>query len=193
MLNFRPELFEGPLAQVGAFISEQLVHLRPNVPRRALPGRKLFPVALDCPGVRRRQVIPRLHRREECLKPVIVRLQDRVELVVVAAGAADRQAQEDLAGDIGHVVENLLPPLFKNGSVVFVGPEAIEAGGNERLSIPGLQLITSELLTHKMVKRHVLIQRLDHVIAVLVGERPKIIRLEAVGFRIAHPYARLGS
>ena len=41
--------------------------------------------------------------------PVILRLPDRVELVVVAAGTVDRQAEERLADGADDVLELVLP------------------------------------------------------------------------------------
>ena len=65
----------------------------------------------SCPLSRacHRQVVPRQERREERLQPIIVLLEDRVELVIVASGAADAHPEEDLARDVGDVVEDVGP------------------------------------------------------------------------------------
>ena len=69
---------------------------------------------------------------EERLEPVEVGLADRVELVVVAAGAADRQAEEDQAGRLGDVVQRVLAPEALVVQVDHVGIAAVEARGDER-------------------------------------------------------------
>ena len=50
-------------------------------------------------------------RREEGLKPVVITLWDWLELVIVAAGTADGEAEEREGGRIRHVIERILPPL----------------------------------------------------------------------------------
>ena len=47
-------------------------------------------------------------RRQVGLEPVVILLRDRLELVVVAAGAADRQAEERGADDVGPLGEHFV-------------------------------------------------------------------------------------
>jgi len=67
----------------------------------------------------------------------IIDLARSVELVIVAAGAADGQTEEDSAGRVGDIVEDLLPALFEIGSVVLVGPEPVEAGATRASGLSG--------------------------------------------------------
>ena len=74
------------------------------------------PVSRDTPpadrgGQQRHVIVDRAGVGEERLQPVVVLLQDRIELVIVAAGAAERQAEEDGAGGVGDVVQDLLAAL----------------------------------------------------------------------------------
>ena len=48
---------------------------------------------------------------EERLQPVVILLQNRVEFVIVAAGAAKGQAQEGWRDRIGNVVQDFLAAL----------------------------------------------------------------------------------
>ncbi len=64
---------------------------------------------LTLAGRGQRQVVARQQRGEERLQAVVVLLQDRIELVVVAAGAAHAQAEEDVGGHVGDVVEDVGP------------------------------------------------------------------------------------
>ena len=74
-----------------------------------------------------------LDAREDGLEAVIVLLGDRVELVVVAAGAGDGQAEEGGAGRRDHVVEVvdalLAHPLDGGVADLVVRPRDEEPGG----------------------------------------------------------------
>ena len=78
----------------------------PRPPPSPTPRRDRYSAT---PGPRHRQVVAGQERCEKGLEPVIVLLKDRVELVIVAAGEADAQPEEDLAGDVGDVVEDVGP------------------------------------------------------------------------------------
>ena len=119
---------------------------------------------------------------EEGLKVVIVGLGNRVELMVVAAGAADRQAQEYQSGRLGDVVEGILPAQSLVVQVDHVGIAAIEPGGDEGPGIVGPHLVAGELQADELVVGQVAIQRLDHPVAISPGVGPGLVELEAVGF-----------
>ena len=74
------------------------------------------------------------HRRdvlEEGEQAVVVLLRDRVDLVVVAAGAVDRQAEERLPGGGDEVIEPVVPRLHAVGRLVVPEPEPVVAGGDQ--------------------------------------------------------------
>ena len=74
------------------------------------------------------------HRRdvlEEGEQAVVVLLRDGVDLVVVAASAVDRQAEERLPGGGDEVVEPVVPRLHAVGRFVVPEPEAVVAGGDQ--------------------------------------------------------------
>ena len=66
--------------------------------------------------------------------------------MVVAAGAADAQAEEDVAGHVGDVVEDRRPLARDVALVVLVGPEPEEAGGDPHLGVVRGELVAGELL-----------------------------------------------
>ena len=74
---------------------------------------------------------------EEGLQAVIIGLQNRIELVIVAARAAVGQAQKDAPGRIGDVVENLLPALLQIARVALVRIVAVEAGRDRASGLSG--------------------------------------------------------
>ena len=67
-------------------------------------------LTLALPASRRRDRRAGQHAGEDGLKAIIIGLRDRIEFVVVAAGAAERQAEERRAGHVRQIVEILLPP-----------------------------------------------------------------------------------
>ncbi len=115
-------------------------------------------VSLSSPGRGQRIIVAEPGGREERLEPVEVRLADRVELVVVAAGAADRQAEEDQARRLGDVVQGVLPPQTLVVQVDHVRVAAIEAGGDEGIGIVGGDLVAGELEPDELVVRQVAVQ-----------------------------------
>ena len=120
------------------------------------------------------------------LQRVVVLLPDRIELVVVAARAADRQSQRALADHADDVVEVVETPL---GVVLLAEqhprPGAQEAGGD--LAVVGLavHLVAGDLLDEEPVVGHVGVERLDHVVAIAPGIGAVDVVLEAAGVGVA--------
>src|SRR6185436_16963869 len=88
---------------------------------------------------------------EEGLQPVVVAVQDGVKFVVVAAGAAVGQAQENRTDGVSNVVEDLLAAENGVGQVAFVRPGAVEAGGNLGGRVARIQLVAGDLLPDEAV------------------------------------------
>ena len=120
------------------------------------------------------------------LHAVVVLLQDRVELVVVAAGAVDGHA-ENAAADRGqHVVQIVVPAL----RVVLLAEVdaragAQEAGGDARLVRHVVQLVARDLLAQELVVRLVVVERVDDVVAVAPHVQADVVLLEPVGVGVA--------
>jgi hypothetical protein len=124
-----------------------------------------------------------LRNAKEREEPVVLALGDRVVLVGVALGAADRQPEPDGAGrrrPVGHGVEAELqrvdPPLLVEHRVaVEPGGDLLRRGG-VRQQVPG------ELLDGEPVERHVGVERVDHPVAVRPdGARPVLLVAVGVG------------
>ena len=88
-----------------------------------------------CVGRDERHVVPPAKGSEERLQLVVVALQDRIKLVVVAAGTAHAHRQKDVAGDVGHLVEDVGPRSLDVGDVVFIGGLSQEPGGGDGIGI----------------------------------------------------------
>src|SRR5207247_4932661 len=72
---------------------------------------------------------------EERLQAVVVLVEDRIVLVVVAAGAAEGQAKEHGTRGIGDIVQGLLPPREKPRCVGLVNPVSVETHPDKRLRV----------------------------------------------------------
>ena len=115
--------------------------------------------------------------------------------MIVAAGAADRQAQHRVAGRADHVVELAVAGefefLFGDLGGEHAGGE--EAGGRHRLPVIGSQFISGDLPVHELIERHVLVERADDEVAILIGGGTVGIVLESIGLgkaRDVQPVAR---
>src|SRR5207247_1026486 len=122
---------------------------------------------------------------EESLQTVVIRLKNRIELVVVAAGASVRQAHEDSAHGVGDVVQDLLAAEYRVGEVALVRPEAIQTRGYLGRRIARKKLIPGDLLADKTVVGFVGVERLDHIIAIAPHIRARLVAFEAGGVGVA--------
>src|SRR5207245_5172230 len=119
--------------------------------------------------------------------------RDRIKLVIMAASALDRQPEQRGADAGGHFGEQFLPVYFRIGVAAdeMNRAAAAKAGRNQegsalaRVSATS-QLVARELLSQKLTVRLILIQGMDHVVAVTPRVRALAVGFVAVGFRVAH-------
>ena len=195
-ISFRVRPGEGPrrlVGQVGRRAVDQPgtnrgldpVQGRAGAPDFGLPGHPPGLVS-GAVGFRRHgEIVPELGRGEERLEAVEFGLLDRVGLVVVAAGAADGQAEEDRAGGLGDVVQGVLAAQPLIVQVDHVGIEAIEAGGDEAVRVVRGNLVAGQLEADEPVIRQIAIERRDDPVAIAPHLGPGLVVLEAVGVGIA--------
>ena len=120
-----------------AFGADDRLDLFADLGRLLFPNRKL---SLVMGGFRvrpKRDVIVSLGMSEKRLQAVVVGLQDGVELVIVALGAAEGEAQKNGAHRIGHVVQNFLPAEPKIPLIGLVRVVAVESRCNACRGIVG--------------------------------------------------------
>ena len=109
------------------------------------------------------------------IKPVIVRLANRVELVVMTAGAAHRHPQERPARGIDDLVQRIGSNLGRLGGVLII--DGVMRASHQKgatdlnIGIARSDYISRQMLSEKDVKRLVLVYRTNHIVA----KRPKII------------------
>ena len=103
------------------------------------------------------------------VKTVIVALEDRVELVVVAAGTADRQAEEGFRRGPDHVVDLVGSVLGCQHRIevldVVVGATDEEASAHFDGRIAPADDVAGEVVEDELVERLVGIEGPDHVVA----------------------------
>jgi predicted RNA-binding protein with RPS1 domain len=122
-----------------------------------------------------------LRRRQEGLEAVVVLLRNRIELVIVAPRAADGQAQERQADDVGPLGQHLVaaPGHFLVSRVAPHRAQAVEAGRHLRFAIRRIELIAGQLLQDETVVRLVPVEGADDVVAVAPGPEQVVVVLEA--------------
>ena len=120
---------------------------------------------------------------------VIVGCGNGVELVIVAAGAAERQAHERARCGVDLLVDDVHLHLDR---VVFgqhLGAEREEAGGGPVFEPRGVvgsgKKVAGELLLHELIVRLVVIERANHVIAIAPCVPVDQVLVETVGIGIA--------
>ena len=95
----------------------------------------------------------------------------------MAAGAVDGQPEERLAGGGNEIVEPVIAPLEPVGRFVVPEAEAVVAGGDKVVGGGIGDLVAGKLLKCKAIKRRVVVEGPDDVVAVAPG-----MRLVAVAF-----------
>ena len=103
---------------------------------------------------------------EEGEELVVLALRERVELVIVAAGAAQRQAHQDRCGRvyaIGHVFDAVL--LGDDAALGIDDVVAVEAGRQSLVECRVRQQVARELLGHKLIERHPAVEGVDRPVS----------------------------
>ena len=127
-----------------------------------------------------------VHVLEEREQAVVIALRDGIDLVIVAAGAIDGEAEEDLAGGGDEVVEAVVAGEFAVGGFVVPDAEPIEAGSGDRFGVSVGEFVAGELFAEEAVVGLVGIEGADHVIAVAPGVGFGIVAFVTVALGEAH-------
>ena len=110
-------------------------------------------------AVRRNVAEKREHR-------VVVLRRYGIDLVVMAAGATDGQAEERLAGGPQNVVEIIVASQLAIRRFVIPNAKPIKAGGRDAVGVAIRKLVASQLLHDETVVRLVLVEGANDVVAV---------------------------
>ena len=153
-----------------------------------------FVQRLDPPlGIRRVDAdLAHVGRIQDAEQRVVVGRRDRIELVVVAAGAGDCQALRGLGKHVDLVVDLVGPRLDRIGRRVQHLPQPVHARGDgidEMRPVggkPGRQQIPGQLLPQEPVIRQIGVEGLDDVVPVPPGVELVVVELVPVGLRPTH-------
>ena len=129
-----------------------------------------------------------LHPGEDGPELVIFLLTDRVELVIVAAGAIHRHAHGGGHHLGGHVVEiepaggaaQLVAPRLDLPDEI-PRPRREESGRDDRLGLIGPEDVAGDLLFQKPVVGFVLVEGIDDIIPITPGRVAALVAFKAVG------------
>ena len=132
------------------------------------------------------EIIARLDRREERLQAVVIFLENRIELVIVAACALHAEAEENIRGHVRDVVQDVRPLPGHIAVVVFVNAVPEKRGAIARIRVAGEKFIARELLLHKAIVGLVAVERGDDVIAVMPRVGAEVVGLKPIALRKAH-------
>ena len=137
-----------------------------NLFRLALPFDGFGAIFGLLPFRRHRNVLASRQAGEECPQSVIVLLKDRVEFVIVTAGAAHAEAENCIADRVGQIIEDRVPLAGHVALIVFVAAGSQETGRDQGVRIVRCDLVAGQLLLDEAVIRLVGIETPDDVVAV---------------------------
>ena len=138
------------------------------------------------------RAVPRLGAQKDPRQRIVVLGWNRVELVIVATGTADGHCQRRAKDGVNLVVDDVHPKL-RSAGVVSLGTKCQQARSDSsrfdrfgRIVLAIGQQVARDLLTEEYVVGLVLIQRVDHIVAVGPGMRIGEVEFHAARFRIAN-------
>ena len=153
----------------------------------------LFLLVVVDDRLRRERVLLIYRVQKHACERVIVPRRNRVVLVIVAACAADGEAEKPARDDVDAVVA-FVGPRDLDGAVVVVPraePEQPERGQHLHPHVV-VEQIGSQLRFHELVVRQVVVERFDNPVAIQVGVRVRVVaakhRIEAAV--VVFPVAR---
>ena len=122
---------------------------------------------------------------EEGSELVILALGERIEFMVVATTAVERQAKPNRAHRLGHIEDIIDAILLGNAAALAVNHViAVEAGSQDLIVRRIRQKITGQLLDGELIERHVVVERTNHPVAP-GPHRTLAVTLIAVGVGVA--------
>ena len=124
---------------------------------------------------------------------VIVALQKRIDLVIVAASAIRRQAEKRLRRRRQDVVQPVEERQLAIGRLIVPQAEPVISGRDDPVGSDLIEFIAGQLLTNELVVRLVVVERADDVVAITPDERLGIVPLEAVRLGVANQVEPMSS
>ena len=110
--------------------------------------------------------LPDIARPKNAGRAVVVNLADRIEFVIVAARAFDGQADEGGGGCVHHVLKARVKIVGRVVGFIVPRAGADHSGSNDRLLVAIGHLVAGQLIGHEPVVRHVVVEGVDHPVAI---------------------------
>ena len=131
---------------------------------------------------------PRIARAaEDAVQAVIVFSTDRVELVIVAAGARQRQAKERSPHVVDRVFDGQMLRVIIDARTESPRESDVTGRDDPRAAVSvTVEQITRKLFADELVVRQVTIEGVDHPVAVLDHLRDRIVRVVARRVGVPH-------
>ena len=134
------------------------------------------------------EAVAQLGTAEDAGHGVIILGRNRIELVIVAARAADAQGQHRARRHVDHLIGDVHGEELAVGLVEIVRPQGEEPRRDLLLvtlaSVAVRQQVAGDLLAYELVVGLVCVERIDHVVAVFPGDRERKIARPPDGFRV---------
>ena len=134
-------------------------------------------------------VLKRPSAREDCRERVIIRGQDRIELVVVTASAGYGQAQKRLCRRVDLLVDDVVFLLNRVTLGESHRPERKESGRDDSALVDGRRFrrwkqVSCDLLPHELIEREIVVECIDNVVAIAPRIAERVILVDAGGIGI---------
>ena len=128
-----------------------------------------------------------LYARKNRAQPVVLLLRNRIEFVIMTSGAVDRDRRGSRHHLRDHVVQiagtRRSPQLFALGFHMthkIPWTRRQKSRGDLRLGIPALEDVARDLLPKESIVRLVLVEGLDHIVAVTPRIGPQLVTLKSM-------------
>ena len=127
-----------------------------------------------------------IQRGKKGLQPVVVRLQQRIEFMIMTTGALEAEPHEDIRRGVGDIIQDHIPLPGGITVVIFINPVPQITSGHQRLGITRKKFIARQLFAEEDVIGFVVIERGDHIIPVAPCVGAVVVGLVAIAVGIPH-------
>ena len=102
--------------------------------------------------------------------------------MVMALGAFELQSQKHRSNRAGDFVQEHCSTLFLQILIRNILPTQYKTGRNRREQIVRVQLVTGNLLTHKLIEREIQVEGVDHPVTIFPRQRARLVIFIAIAF-----------
>ena len=111
---------------------------------------------------------------------------DRIDFVIVATCAIDRQSEKYLPRGSDNIVEAIIIGQRSVGRFVVPLTESVVSRRNDAVCRDFVEFVTGELFTNELRIRFVLVKRANDIITITPHKRLGVIALKTICLRVTH-------